>query len=306
MKKCVLPLLAITLLLSGRTMYGQMIPNNSFESWTSFGSYENPVSWDTPNEELSTNPFYGPVVTKSTDHEDGTYSAKLETRHFALPPLDVPGFMTLGTLTVDILAGTYTLTGGIPITDMPTHLKGYYKYSPLGGDSCVIGIGMTRWNNATGIRDSISWGYFSTHTAATDWTAFSVWINYDTIIQPDTMNIIAMSTAQEVMTSGTTLWVDNIFLDYTLGYDERNPRAGIDIYQDRETKRLLVFYDLPKEQYATLSLYNMTGQRVRTADPVMVRSGRQVLSYNDVPPGVYILEVLHDNKICTRKYFLNH
>ncbi|MGE5425233.1 MAG: T9SS type A sorting domain-containing protein [Syntrophothermus sp.] len=282
------------------------VPNNSFENWNTFPGYEDPVDWDTPNQELSSIPFFGTtVVTKSSDHQGaGSYSVKLESKHITLPAMDVPGFITCGKLTVDITNLTYTITGGAPVYDQPTHLKGYYKYIPKGGDSCVVAIGLFKTNN--GVRDTIAGGYFSTKDTITDWTPFSAWIDYDTIVQPDSMNIIALSTAQElVITAGTALYLDNLYLDYTVGFNEKDPRAGVDIYNDRETDRLMVFFDFPDEQDVSLHLFNMTGQQVRYMPAEKIRHDRRVIGYDNLPKGVYILEVLHSGKKYTKKFFLN-
>ncbi len=281
-----------------------VVPNPSFETWTT-GSFSNPTGWDTPNQELMSIPFFGfPVVTKSTDHHGtGSFSAKLETKHLTLPPLDVPGFMTCGNLTVDITSGTYELTGGVPVTDQPTHLKGYYKYDPKGGDSCVIGIGLTKTTGAT--RDTVGFGAFSTRDTIADWTPFSAWIDYIEGAAPDTMNIIAMSTAQEVMTPGTVLWVDELYLDYTVGFDNEDPSAGIRIYNDRETARLMIFFDFPAVQTTGIRLYNMQGRCMSHIAPEPVSNDRRIIHYSDLSKGIYLLEILHDNKKFTRKFFLN-
>jgi len=280
-----------------------VIPNSSFEDWTSFGNYSDPQYWDTPNQETSI-PFVGvTTVTKSSDHEAGSYSAKLETMHMSLPPIDIPGVITLGTLSVDIAGGTFVLEGGVPVTDIPTHLKGYYKYFPQGGDTCAIGIGLTKFQD--GVRDSIGLGYFSEKNTVADWTPFSAWIDYDTLIQPDTMNILAISTAQEVMTPGTVLYVDDLYLDYTVSVNEKDPGTGIDQYNDRETNRLIVFFDFEKPQQTAVSLYNMMGQVVYTAVPGAVTKGRSVIPYGNLHNGIYILEVIHDQKRFTKKYFLS-
>ncbi len=286
------------------TMGQTPIPNGGFENWINHGNYDDPESWDTPNAETAIIPFFGvSVVTKSTDHSGGTYSARLETKHITLPPIDVPGFMTLGTLSVDLAGGTFVLTGGVPIDDSPTHLQGFYKYAPLGGDSCVIGIGFTKWNGTT--RDSIAYAAFSTHSVVSDWTFFSAWVDYDTVVQPDTMNIIAMSTAQEVMTPGTVLYVDDLVLDYTAGVNDQDPKTGIEIYQDKETKRIMMFYDFSKPQYTTSKLYNMTGQVVGQNNTALIRQGRQEINYMNLPQGVYVLEILHHNLKFTKKFILN-
>lgn len=298
-------ILLFTGILAPSAIYAQsVIPNSGFETWTSTGNYSNPTDWDTPNEELMSIPFFGfSVVTKSTDHHGtGSYSAKLETKHLSFPPLDVPGFMTCGKLTVNITTASYILSGGAPVVDMPTHLKGYFKYQPKGGDSCLIGIGLTKTSGTT--LDTIGLGYFSTKDTVSDWTPFSAWIDYLSPVQPDTMNIIAMSTAQEVMTPGTILYVDDLYLDYTTGFDRTDPSAGIRIYNDRETRRIMLFFDFPESRNTLVRLYNLMGSRVSATGPEFIRQGRVIVGYDHIKTGIYLLEILHDGQRYNKKIFL--
>jgi hypothetical protein len=196
------------------------------------------------------------------------------------------------------------LSGGVPVVDIPTHLKGYYKYFPKGGDSCVIGIGLTK--TAGGVQDTIGVGYFSTKDTVPDWTPFSAWIAYENTTQPDSMNIIAMSTAQEVMTVGTTLYVDELYLDYTVGTNAKDPSAGIDIYNDPETRRLMLFFTFPEPENTGIRLFDMTGKIVSDLPAEKLKNDRRVISYNGLATGVYLLQVIHGDKVLTRKFFLNN
>jgi len=284
------------------------VPNNDFEQWNNFPDYDDPVSWDSPNEELSAIPLFGTtVVTKSSDHQSGSYSARLESKDIFLIG-EVPGFLTCGTVSIDISTLSYLVSGGAPVYDMPTHLKGYYKYLPKGGDSCAIGIGLFKTYIDTAAGNTtveVGIGSFSTKDTVSDWTLFSAWIDYYIQEQPDTMNIIALSSAQEDMTPGTVLYIDNLFLDYTVGLDPMDPGAGINIYQDRESGRLLVFTEFPQEELVTTTLYNLLGQPLVSLYDERIAHGRQVVPYGDLRQGIYILEVIHDGKRYVSKYFLN-
>jgi len=293
-------------LMAGPVLQGQsVIPNPGFENWTSFGSYFDPTGWDTPNEELMFIPPLGiTVVSQSTDHHGtGNFSVKLETKYFSLFQLDVPGFMTCGKFTVDLVTGTYILSGGVPVTDLPTHLKGFFKFFPMGGDSCVVGIGLTKTTGS--IKDTIGLGSFSTKDTITDWTPFSAWIDYINPGVPDSMNIIAMSTAQEIMTIGTTLYIDDLYLDYTVGLDKKDQSAGISVYNDQETRRLMIFIEFTKPVFTRIRLFNMTGQEVSGLDAGLVENDRKTIAYAGLREGIYILEILYDNKIYSKKFFLD-
>ncbi|MCX6282968.1 MAG: hypothetical protein NTW31_01835 [Bacteroidetes bacterium] len=103
-------LTAMTGVLKAQTV----IPNGDFESWNSYSGYSNPASWDTPNSALMGIPFFGKaVVFKSTDFHGGAYSCKLLTQQIAIPgsAFNAPGFITLGKLSINISAQTFSVNG---------------------------------------------------------------------------------------------------------------------------------------------------------------------------------------------------
>lgn len=280
------------------------VPNGDFETWITYTGYQNPQFWDTPNQAIALAlPFGTTVVTKSTDHESGSFSARLESKQLTLPSLVVPGVVTLGTLTINIFTQTFSITGGVPITDKPTHLKGFYKFQPKGGDSCAIGIGFTKWNNGT--RDSVGIGAFSTHDTVNDWTPFYAWIDYVLPEQPDTFDILAISSAVSSPTAGTVLYIDNLSLDYTTGINREDPSARLDIYQDREGHRILVYFDFEKPETTEIQLFNMTGQMVMDIPAETVLKGRRIMNYEGFTTGIYVLEILHGGNRYCKKFFIS-
>ncbi len=283
------------------------IPNADFENWNTFTGYQDPQNWDTPNMELLAIPIFGQaVVSKSTSHFSGNFSAKLETRTINIPgaPIDVPGVVTLGKLSLDIFAGTYEITGGAPVQDQPTHLKGFYKYSPVGGDSC--GIGIMLFKTSAGIADTVGIGYFSSKVTVPDWTPFSAWINYLITTQPDTMNIVVISTAQyDEMHNGTVLYIDGLYLDYTTGIENDPASKEISVYHDKETKRLIVFAPSANSTPARILLFNLMGQKIHAEVSHAYGQDRTIIPYGNLNKGIYILEVLLDQQKYCKKFFLN-
>jgi hypothetical protein len=49
----------------------------------------------------------------------------------------------------------------------------------------------------------------------------------------------------------------------------------------------------------------MIGQEVSAMAARVIKNGKEVISYQDLHRGIYILEILHDNKLLTKKFFLN-
>jgi hypothetical protein len=280
------------------------VPNGGFETWVTSGGIENPQYWDTPNADIAfAIPFGTRVVTKSTDSHSGSFSARLESKALTIPPAVVPGVVTLGVLSINLTNLSYTLNGGVPISDKPTHLKGFFKYQPRGGDSCAIGVGLTKWNGTT--RDSVGIGAFSTHDTVNVWTPFITWINYVISEQPDTFNILAISSADSVATAGTVLYVDDIALDYSVGIDNHDPSAGINIYQDREEKQFLVYLDFATSEARSIKLFNMTGQVVAQIGTENIKKERQIINYTGLNPGLYVMEIIHDGKKYSKKFLIN-
>ncbi|MEI7491188.1 MAG: PCMD domain-containing protein [Bacteroidota bacterium] len=291
--------------MSGLLKAQTLIPNGGFESWNNYTGYSNPTSWDTPNSALMGIFLFGKaVVYKSADFHGGTSSCKLLTQNIAIPgsAFNAPGFITLGKLHIDIISQTFSVDGGVPINDQPTHLMGFYKFQPTGGDSCTVGILL--YKTTAGVRDTIGGGLFSAKVATTDWTHFSAYINYTTPTIPDTMNIMAISSAQTDMHAGTALWVDDLSLDYTVGVDRQDPAAGISVYHDKETGRLIVFCEFTREQSVNARLYDMTGREVYSLNPVSVANSRIIIPCNGFGRGVYVLVVQHDGMIFTKKILL--
>jgi len=282
------------------------IPNADFETWITHTGYADPQYWDTPNQELLSIPIFGQaVVTKSNSAQSGSFAARLETKRINIPgsPVDVPGVITLGKLNINLFSGTYSISGGAPVHDQPSHLKGFFKFSPVGGDSCAIGIML--FKTTGGIQDTIALGYFSSKDNVPDWTPFSAWINYFTETTPDTMNILAISTAQYNMNNGTVLYIDNLELDYTLGVDESTPGNEISVYQDKETQRLLVYPPDRGAQPTSVVLYNLMGQKVFSVQAFPFHQEKIVVPYYNLNSGIYILEVLQGYHKYCRKFFLN-
>jgi hypothetical protein len=280
------------------------VPNGDFENWPDSDIYHNPQFWDTPNKAIAIAfPLNTRVVTKSTDHESGSFSARLESKQLSLPSIVVPGVVTLGKLTINIFTQTFSINGGAPITDKPTYLKGFYKFQPKGGDSCAIGIGLTKWNQ--GKRDSVGIGAFFAHDTINVWTPFSARIYYSLTETPDTFNILAISSAVISPTAGTVLFVDNITLDYALGIDREDPSSGINIYQDGEERQILVYFDFDKPESTGLRLFNMAGQVVAQTPAEILEKDRRIIKYEGFSRGLYVLEILHGGKKYCKKFFIN-
>ncbi len=119
-------LLIISLFLIQTTVQGQAIPNADFENWSNF-TYDEPMLWTSSNSE-SVPAFSIPTVTPVVGFSG--LAARIET--YIIGNDTLKG--AISNTNMDILAGE----GGVPYTDQPTELTGYYRYDLPGNDTALI------------------------------------------------------------------------------------------------------------------------------------------------------------------------
>lgn len=215
MKKSILLIyLLLAFSIQSNYLIGQnQIPNHDFETWTG----GEPENWDSSNENILGVDFVT-VTREQTNPYSGTSSAKITTvtqNIIFVGPVTMPGILTLGDVVIDVLNATGTVTGGVPVSGLPKFLYGYYKYQPQGGDSCYIGIGLSKWNGTS--RDTLAYSYLPIGTPTTNWTQFTLPIQYTVWQEPDSMNIMLLSSNLLFgnPVGGSTLWVDSLWLEYS-------------------------------------------------------------------------------------------
>ncbi len=194
--------------------FTQDIPNNDFENWTG----NNPDEWDTSNKEIMGTQFTA-VEPLDTDVYSGDFAAGLTTvteniTYYGEFPL--AGVITLGDIIIDEIQMSATIEGGIPFTDRPDLLKGYYKTSPGVNDSASIMIGLSKWNTSTLERDTIGEGYIYFTEEVNTWTEFEVPIEWTSTEDPDSMNIIVSSSCLidiNTFVEGSFIAVDSLWLE---------------------------------------------------------------------------------------------
>lgn len=129
-------LLLLSLAYTAITAYGQTsIPNGNFETWNTV-SYDYPQNYPyTSNTEVlsryqSVLPFN---VVKSTSAHSGSYAVQVST--LASGADTAMGYF----INTNPNSGDpSTWTGGMPYTEKPTGITGYYKYNKATGDSATI------------------------------------------------------------------------------------------------------------------------------------------------------------------------
>jgi hypothetical protein len=281
------------LIFSGIGTHAQNpIPNNSFEAWNPQGNYSDPESWDTPNADLS---FLNVItVSESDDAYEGAKSILLETG--SLFGAMIPGTATLGEINVDIMNMDASIDGGVPYDERPVRLRGFYKYTPQTGDTCAIIALFYKYNAETGNRDTVGVGSFLSANTTAEWTEFSANIDWYSTENPDTTNIIILSSASMTISSGgSQLLIDDLSYEFTVGIsDAILTSTEVEIYPIPAKKYINVNLNQHPNQNTVIELYNLTGMRVLTSHLSAINN--QVI-LNMLPEGIYFYSIIENKRM---------
>jgi hypothetical protein len=179
MKKHLL-LLAFALTVS--IANGQIaVPNGGFELWTSSTS-ENPENY--PNNSNFQNFFYYQLpfnVIKSTDAYHGAYAIELRT--VANDKDTSFGYF----ININPESAPTEWTGGMPYSEKPTGIRGYYKYNVASADSATIIVTFSKAGINIGTYFLSIGGVHSTYTL------FDFTFNPALAVAPDSVSFGALS-----------------------------------------------------------------------------------------------------------------
>jgi hypothetical protein len=284
MKRTLLLLTAATGLIFSNAA-AQTIPNNSFENWTSMGSYDEPNNWGTFNG-LSAVGY--PVTTvKSTDAQAGSFAISVTTMASPSTGDTIPGMAWLGSF------ANFSFSDGIPFTQKPGALTGMYKYTRMGSDTGVVYAYLSKWNTSTNTRDYIAEGSVAFITSNTTYAAFTAPLVYTNMtLTPDTMGIWIIASGGNVATPGSALKVDN--LSFTgvagAGITSINADQKVKTYPNPASQNVsFAIYD---NSAASIEIFDMSGRRVQTVD---VTSNVMNIDLNGYTAGLYMYQVTAEN-----------
>ncbi len=283
-------------LLASNTAFAQgQIPNGDFEAWTAppFTGYEEPSSgwWTTLN---TLNSIGGPeTVEKTTDAHGGSYAAVLTTKQWGT--LTIPGLLVSGEF--DIQNPNF-LVQGQPFTDLPNAFQGWFKYSPVSGDSAGLAALLTRWNTSLQKRDTLAQAAWVVRTAYPNWTEFDLPFTYfQTGITPDSILVALVSSGDGQNFNGqvgSTLWIDDVRLDYATANADATLAAmlAVQVLGNRLT------VDLPASGAASeLHLYDLQGKHLRSQK---LHRGDQNIDL-DHANGIYLVEIRQGTNVLLRQ-----
>lgn len=318
MKKLLLTLTALLIIKAGYMQSN--VPNGDFENWYNI-KVNDTLNYDqlgaNPSDnflytlnELASLPFpaVGPVTAfKTTDAYSGTYACKLTSKEFTALGIFIPGMV--GTATLD-MTGVRALLGRPCAGCKPLHLKGYYKFDPVNGDSCAIVCLVSIWDAVKHHRDTIGYAKLVFKSAVTSYTAFDDSLVYRATTEvPDSLTILCIASAGFSVINfeggvgqvGTTMYVDALKLEYPLGIEETlMPEVNVKVYPD-PAKEIVTFEISEIVKNGVIEVYNSEGKALQTIEMNKLRNSCPVSNLSN---GIYYFKLKGDGRLLNTGSFV--
>jgi hypothetical protein len=275
------------------------IPNSGFEDWESFGNYEDPEDWKSINSETVV--FGSTLVERTSDAYAGNYAARLETKNVIVT---APAAVNLGYI-VETGIFDRDMRGGIPSSVAPESFEGYYKFSPVGNDYGFVACILFKFNDITGLQDTVARAIFTPTSEVNSYTHFKVDMEYVPgmeSVQHDTMNVVISSSFKFGSPQvGTTLYVDELKVNYPVVNSTTDlSKPEFKIYPN-PTEGDLWIRTSANLAYSC-DVVDITGRVVLSEKEIVASEKNIQLDFNS---GIYFVKIYHQGEVYVQKVILN-
>jgi hypothetical protein len=248
----------ITMLSLTGLASAQQISNSGFELWDTIGDYTQPKNWYTLNA-LSA---FGvdPTTTLTDEAHSGSYAVRLESKVFQ--DNGFTGLLCTGPILDDEFNPTFDRMK-VAFAFKPKSLKVYYKAFPMANDSGILSMCLTKWNAALQQTDTVAEATMVFSQTVSTYTLANIPFEYLQDITPDSMFIIATSSADGFNpTEGSMLIFDDLELDYTTGLNDVVSSTAVKMYPNPTATILNIEAD--KMENSTILIADYSGRIVYT------------------------------------------
>lgn len=231
MRKLYVSLFFYLLSLGGLLAQSQ-IDNGNLDNWITQGSYDEPAG--TMLKTLNSLTTLGvPVTVTKTSDAKSNLAAQLKSGTLTALNIFIPGVLA----TIQVQTAPPAAFLGVPFTDKPERFKGWFKYSPVQGDSAEILIALMKRNGAS--RDTVARAAMKIKNPVNEYTQFDLPLTYfSTTTVPDSLIILCVSSAGYNFSNllacagknNSTLWVDELELEYSAGISENYPGLSLQVW----------------------------------------------------------------------------
>ena len=236
MRKLSLIIHLVLVCMLAQSISSAQIPNAGFENWASGA----PTDWKTDNVPTMT------PITQSSDAYSGSSALKGQV---------------ISVLTVGLPPVVFTT---FPISSRYGSLKGYYKFSPSGGDSLIVTVSFKK-----GI-DAIAAGAFVAGNSVSSYAQFNAPIYYAVSDVPDSAYIFfTIENSTGITHTGSTFYIDELSFGPATGVEESFSVIPATFslsqnYPNPFNPSTKISYQLPTDGMVRLEVFNILGKTVAT------------------------------------------
>ena len=254
------------------------IPEAGFDNWSSSGSCDQPVGWNTVN---GTTGILGLCTAQreTANPYSGSSAIKITTGQLGFPVFQtVPGIVSNGNIDIQ----NQGINGGIPFTDRPTAFTGWYRAAPLGNDTySMIAVLI---NEATG--DTVGASIFEGSATVSTWTAFNQPVQYLNQDMPTLLQISLFSSDPLNPQNGSTVYFDELgYESVTVGVADFDYADVLSYPNPTEGE---IFFSIGKLNQAIVTIHNILGVKVMEQTISGINNS---LDLRHLPSGTYVWQM---------------
>ena len=281
--------------------FAQTIPNPSFETWTSMGSYSVPAQWGTLDNTTTAVSVY--TAEKGTPGSAGSAYLKLTSK--TTPAGVANGIAVSGKL--DSI--TRQPKSGFAYSSQPAKFTGSWQYM-LGGSGTTpgsISATLTRWNSTTKAREVVATASKTMSGMVMSWASFSINFTYVSGNMPDSC-IIFLQASGATPANGDYLWIDNLAFSGTATFveDHTNIVSNLSVFPNPSSSTIFVDFNLAKSQNVKIQMIDLNGRLVKEVDlGSVIGATKYSLHTNGISKGTYFINVIANEGTEVRKIMIN-
>lgn len=262
------------------------IPNNSFENWTTVGSYSMPDQWDNLNPTTAGAGVF--TCIKGMPGNPGSAFIKLISKTVTGMGV-VPAVAVCGILD----QVSHQPVSGFAFNQRPQNFTGKWEYMAYGIKPGFIDVSLTRWDVPSGSRVVVA----SLHKILTgmvmSWGNFSLPLVYQDGQYPDTC-VIFLSASGTSATNNDYLWLDNLQFEGTVtGIDPASFTShSLILFPNPARDSFTALFSSAGSEPATVTLFNLQGRNIlQKTMAVQPGENKIVVDVKSVPGELYLVKL---------------
>ncbi len=250
-------------------------PNPGFENWTQVGNHFDPNNWNTLNPNTGILGVFTCTRATGADVHSGTYAIKLTTK--SVFGVTANGIASTASL---ITTPPYGVTGGIPYTQRPDSIVGWYKSNPIS----TADSGFVQFVLLDGANDTVGFvRNYMPNTPVATYTRFSMPITYFSTATPVLSYWILSSSNPVTPQVNSSIIIDDIDLIFNpSGINEASEIAPFQILSNLIDDEIEISNTSGKS--TQMKIFDSAGRLAFIKD---VQPGSERISLQQLNSGVY-------------------